>query len=108
MALESVYRAENRYKSGGPRPGPFPDPSGAGLGRKAAPNLRFAVPPPQTQNQKINFDCIGVLEHGDYLGNLPFLILCGRENLRSALLALDGHGIGADPAKAKRYHRPVG
>ncbi len=38
-----------------PRPGPFPSPPGAGLGREAAPNRGFPVPPQKPKNL---VDCI--------------------------------------------------
>jgi hypothetical protein len=46
----------------GPRPGPFPGPPGAGLGREAAQNRRFPVlPPTHPEKAKNSFDCIGVV-----------------------------------------------
>jgi hypothetical protein len=50
MASEVAYRPENRCESSGARPGPFPGPPGARLGREAAQNRRLpALPPPTTK-----------------------------------------------------------
>ena len=59
IALELVYRAENRCKSSGAPAEGFPKPPGAGLGREAAQNRRFPVLPPSRKKPKNHFDCIG-------------------------------------------------
>ncbi len=61
MALEFVYRAENRCKSGGAPAGAVPKPSRGRVGTGSGPKSTMSGPTPP-EKPKNPFDCTGAYQ----------------------------------------------
>ncbi len=82
MALEFVYRAQNRRKSNGAPAGAFPKPPRGRVGRGSGPKSRISGPTPRTKPKQV-FDCIGVMVQGC---PVVFAAGLGERILRSAVI----------------------